>query len=230
MFIQETKCSSSLIKIISQKLGKPLDFIEVAITGWEGGITTFWDSRTISVLASEATHAYIATEIQITGNSETYFCVNVYGPQRLDDKFLFLNSLQSLQSRYQASKIIIGGDFNMITSLLEKKGGLRKLNRYAGAFSNFIESAKLVDVKPSSYSFTWNNRRGGEHLIASRLDRFLISESIVLEGITVSSDILPSGGSDHWPISLEAAFLGTPRNKPFRFEKFGYSTPTLLIC
>eukprot|EP00253_Pinus_taeda_P027896 PITA_27896 len=228
MFIQETKCSSSLIKSISQKLGKPLDFIEVASSGWEGDITTFWDSRTINVLASEATHAYIATEIQITGNSETYLCVNVYGPQRLDDKFLFLNSLQSLLSRYQASKIIIGGDFNMITSLLEKKGGLRKLNRDAGAFADFIELAKLMDVQPSSYSFTWNNRRGGEHLIASRLDRFLISESIVLEGITVSSDILPSGGSDHWPISLEAAFLGTPRNKPFRFENFWLQHPNFV--
>ena len=115
MFIQETKCSSSLIKIISQKLGKPLDFMEVASHGWEGGITTFWDTRTISVLASGATHAYIATEIRITGNSETYLCVNVYGPQRLEEKFHFLNTLRSLQSRYQASKIIIGGDFNMIT-------------------------------------------------------------------------------------------------------------------
>eukprot|EP00253_Pinus_taeda_P024446 PITA_24446 len=228
MFIQETKCSSSLIKIINQKLGKPLDIIEVASTGWEGGITTFWDSRTISVLASEATHAYIATEIQITGNFETYLCVNVYRPQRLDDKFLFLNSLQSLQSRYQASKIIISRDFNMITSLLEKKGGLRKLNRDDGAFADFIESAKLVDVHPSSYSFTWNNRRGGENLIASHLDKFLISESIVLEGITVSFDILPSGGLDHWPISLEATFLGTPRSKAFRFEKFWLQHPNFV--
>eukprot|EP00253_Pinus_taeda_P011321 PITA_11321 len=228
MFIQETKCSSSLIKIISQKLGRPLDFIEVASTGWEGGITTFWDSRTISVLTSEATHAYIATEIQITGNSETYFCVNAYGPQRLEEKFHFLHTLRRLQSRYQASKIIMGGDFNMITSLLEKKGGLRKLNRDTGAFADFIETAKLVDVHPSSYSFTWNNRRGGENLIASCLDQFLISESIVLEGITVNSDILPSGGSDHWPISLEAAFLGTPRNKPFRFEKFELQHPNFV--
>ena len=116
----------------------------------------------------------------------------------------------------------------MITSVLEKKGGLRKLNRDAGAFADFIEIAKLVDVQPPSCSFTWNNRRGGENLIASRLDRFLISESIVLEGITVNFDILPSGGSDHWPISLEAAFLGTPRNKPFRFEKFWLQHPNFV--
>jgi len=40
-----------------------------------------------------------------------------------------------------------------------------------------------------------------------------------VEGIIVESDILPSGGSDHWPISLTDAIQGTPRNKPFRFEK-----------
>eukprot|EP00253_Pinus_taeda_P033102 PITA_33102 len=144
MFIQETKCSSSLIKSISKKLGKPLNFMEVASQGGEGGITTFWDTRNISVIASEATHAYIATEIQITGNSKTYLCVNVYGPQRLEEKIHFLNSLKSLQSRYHASKIIMGGDFNMITTLLEKKGGLRKLNRDAGAFAEFIDTAKML--------------------------------------------------------------------------------------
>jgi len=91
----------------------------------------------------------------------------------------------------------MGGDFNMITSLLEKKGGTRRLNRDAELFAEFIETAKLVDILPKNSSFTWNNRRGGEKLIASRLEKFLISESILLEGIIVDSDILPSGGSDH---------------------------------
>lgn len=80
MFIQETKCATSHMKSISKRLGKPLDFIKVASQGWEGGITTLWDTRAISVLASEATRAYIATEIQIIGNFETYLRVNVYGP------------------------------------------------------------------------------------------------------------------------------------------------------
>lgn len=71
------------MKNISKKLDKTLDFIEVASQGWEGGITTLWDTRVISVLAMEATKSYIATEIQVIGNSETYLYVNVYGPQRL---------------------------------------------------------------------------------------------------------------------------------------------------
>lgn len=108
----------------------------------------------------------------------------------------------------------------MITKLLEKKGGTRKLNKDSKAFLDFINTAKLVDVHLKSGAFTWNNRRVGERQIASRLDRFLISESILLEGVIVESDILPSGGSDHWPISLIATIEGTLRNNPFRFEKF----------
>lgn len=72
---------------------------------------------------------------------------------------------------------------------------------------------------PRNGSFTWTNRRGGDRLIASRLDRFLVSESILLEGITIDSDILPYRGSDHWPITLEASIMGIPKNMPFRFEK-----------
>ena len=71
------------------------------------------------------------------------------------------------------SKCILGGDFNMITTLLEKKGGLRKLNRDVESFTSFIENAKLVDIYTKSGNFTWNNRRGGNRMIASRLDRFL---------------------------------------------------------
>lgn len=86
----------------------------------------------------------------------------------------------------------------------------------------------MVDIYPKSGMFTWNNRRGGDRLIASHLDRFLISESIIMDGITTESDILPSGGSDHWPISLIVEVQGTPRNKPFRFEKFWLDHPNFL--
>lgn len=115
----------------------------------------------------------------------------------------------------------------MITSLREKKegGGIRTLNRDTEAFQDFIKSIKLVDIIPKSGVFTWNNKRGGDRKITSRLDRFLVNETILLEGITVDSDILPSGGSDQWPIITNAAILGTPRNKPFRFENFWLSHP-----
>ena len=39
-------------------------------------------------------------------------------------------------------------------------------------------------------------------------------------------NILPWGGSDHWPVQLEANFQTTPKNRPFRFEKFWIEHPT----
>eukprot|EP00253_Pinus_taeda_P016855 PITA_16855 len=99
------------------------------------------------------------------------------------------------------------------------------LNKDTEAFKDFIKSAKLVDIFPKSGAFTWNNKRGGDKQIASRPDKFLVTETILLGGINVDSDILPSGGSDHWPIIMNEAIQGTPRNKPFRFGKFWLSHP-----
>jgi len=38
--------------------------------------------------------------------------------------------------------------------------------------------------------------------------------------------ILPWGGSNHWPVQLEANFKTTSKNIPFRFEKFWIEHPT----
>ena len=107
---------------------------------------------------------------------------------------MILNNLTKLHQRHFNSRAIYGGDFNMITSLNEKKGGTRALGNDAIAFSSFIQEVNLVDIQPRNGTFTWTKRRGGDRLIASRLDRFLISESILLEGNIIDSDIVPSGG------------------------------------
>eukprot|EP00253_Pinus_taeda_P010319 PITA_10319 len=225
MFLQETKCNSPNIISLGKKLGTHMEIIDIESQGREGGLATIWDARYIQMLSSEANKHFLVTVFQPIGNSNAFLCINVYSPQKLEDKLSFLDNLHNIIRRYPSSKCIFGGDFNMITTLLEKKGGLRKLGRDAEAFVSFIESTKLVDVIPKSGSFTWNNRRGGDKLIASRLDRFLISESILLDGTIIESDILPSGGSDHWPVSLMVEVSGTPRNKPFRFEKFWLDHP-----
>eukprot|EP00253_Pinus_taeda_P028760 PITA_28760 len=228
MFLQETKCSSSSINSLCRKLGRNIEVLEIEIQGREGGLATIWDIKEIQMLSAEANKHFLAVDFQPIDNSGSFLCINIYSPQKLEDKINFLNALTKLINRHPSSKCILGGDFNTITTLLEKKGGLRKLNRDAEAFTGFIETVKMVDIQPKNGIFTWNNRRGGERLIASCLDRFLISESIIMDGIIAESYILPSGGSDHWPISLIVEVQGTPRNKPFRFEKFWLDHPNFL--
>ena len=60
----------------------------------------------------------------------------------------------------------------------------------------------MVDMEIGNGWFTWNNKRGGDHLVASRLDRFLVSEHIVHGTGEIRTDVLPMAGSDHWLVCL----------------------------
>ena len=84
---------------------------------------------------------------------------------------------------------------------------------------------RVVNIPTINGKFTWNNRRGGSKQISSRLDRFLISEHIIELDIFYESSILPSAGSDHWPIKLEIALNIQSKKRPFRFESFWLRAP-----
>jgi hypothetical protein len=62
--------------------------------------------------------------------------------------------------------------------------------------------------------------------VATRLDRVLVSESIILQGLVLEGNILPWGSSDHCSVQLEANFQTKPKNRPFRFDKFWIGHPT----
>ena len=131
MFLQETKCSSPNISNLCRKLGRHMEVLENVSQGREGDLATMWDTKEIQMLSAEANKHFMAVEFQPIGNSGSFLCINIYSPQKLEDKINFLDALTRLIIRHPRSKCILGGDFNMITTLLEKKGGLRKLNRDA---------------------------------------------------------------------------------------------------
>ena len=53
---------------------------------------------------------------------------------------------------------VVGGDFNLITSLEEKKGGRCSLDEECNIFRKTIEDLGLVDITPGVGWFTWNNK------------------------------------------------------------------------
>ena len=65
------------------------------------------------------------------------------------------------------------------------------------SFNDMIEELRLLDIQTINGIYTWNNRRGGKNQIASRLDRFLVSEAIMNKDVFVEAKIIPSLGSDH---------------------------------
>jgi hypothetical protein len=53
-----------------------------------------------------------------------------------------------------------------------------------------------------------------------------VSESIILQGLTLNCSILRWGGSNHCPVHLEANFQPTLKDRIFRIEKFWIEHPT----
>jgi hypothetical protein len=113
----------------------------------------------------------------------------------------------------------------MITGLEEKRWGTRRLGSDSEQFHRTISMLDLIDVEMNNIIFTWSNRRSGEQYVSYRLDRFLISEPFILEGLTWQATVIDTPGSDHWSILLTINISGTPGKKPFRFEKFGLTHP-----
>ncbi|XP_059077196.1 uncharacterized protein LOC131876295 [Cryptomeria japonica] len=123
---------------------------------------------------------------------------------------------------------IMAGDFNAVTCLDEKRGGLARLDPSANLLRNMIGSLNLIDVKPTNGVFTWNNRRCGGEAISERLDRFLVSCYWLNSRLITSSEILDWRGFDHWPIKLSvtegrpthgtAMFIFTKRLQHVKFR------------
>jgi hypothetical protein len=107
----------------------------------------------------------------------------------------------------------------------KKKEELERLDQESSDFNSLIDNINLIDLETPNGIYTWTNRRTGTHQIACRLDRFLISDSLMLEGTTLEASILDFHGLDHWPIQLWLEVPATPGRKPFRFEQFWLSHP-----
>jgi len=88
--------------------------------------------------------------------------MNVYGPQRIDEKLKFLDSLIDLRNRHEEIPWVVGGDLNIIKSLSEIKGGTIMLSKDSIVFQSFTEDMKLVDTKMHNSLLTRNNKRGGD--------------------------------------------------------------------
>ena len=113
----------------------------------------------------------------------------------------------------------------MITNLREKHVGHMHVEAERLMFKDFILHNHLTDVPTTNGIHTWKNCRSGSQHIASKLDHFLISDTIIHATGGIFSAILRATGSDHWPIQLQWERLGRGLCKPFQFEQFWLPHP-----
>jgi len=225
LMLQETKCSGQTLKERMSRIWHGCKVLAVDATGAAGGFAIIWHPAKVTLENFISTHFSLSANFTLVDSGVQGVITNVYGPANPRDKNSFLNSLEFLASWVDKQHWVLGGDFNLITNLQEKKGGTRKLDAHSTRFGSIIQTLKLIDVRMDNGIFTWNNKRLGNQAVASKLDRFLLSESIVTSGGLYNALMIPSAGSDHWPISLNWQGLGNQMGKPFRFEHCWFEDP-----
>jgi Rad3-related DNA helicase len=200
MLHQETKCNIKDIDRLLPYCWKQGKAVSIAATGTTGGLAILWNPNTNIMENFITTKWSITTTCRLIGSNKPGHLSNVYGLASTRDKKAFLINLEYLSTLTKDNIRIVGGDFNLIHNLDEEKGGTRHLEQESSKFQNLIDNIDLINLETPNGTFTWTNGRSGIHQIAYRLHRFLVSDSLMLEGTTLEASILDFHGSYHWPI------------------------------
>ncbi|KAH0684447.1 hypothetical protein KY289_022199 [Solanum tuberosum] len=109
------------------------------------------------------------------------------------------------------------GDYNVITAIEEKLGGVPYNMRKSLEFIAVIEACGLLDLGFSGQKFTWSNKRGIGHRIWKRLDRALVNDTWLEKMPQTTITHLPSVSSDHCPLLMEMNARVDDHIKYFKF-------------
>lgn len=218
VFIQETKLSVDGLASCAPRIWPQGNWQGAGALNSAGGVACFWNPRRVSPLWWMSSRSSISLVASCFVTGERCLLSNIYAPTDLAGKSSLWAHIQFIRALDPFLPWIMAGDFNAITYLDEKRGGLARLDPSAYLLRNMIGSLNLIDVKPTNGVFTWNNRRCGGEAISERLDRFLVSCYWLNSRLITSSEILDWRGSDHWPIKLSVTVYGITKNPSFKFQ------------
>nr|GEV59119.1 RNA-directed DNA polymerase, eukaryota, reverse transcriptase zinc-binding domain protein [Tanacetum cinerariifolium] len=147
-------------------------------------------------------------------NGKKLLIISVYAPQKLSEKKMSWDYLSLVMSNWEG-EVVIMGDFNEVRTKSERFGTL--FNRHgAYLFNRFISNAGLEEVPLEGCLFTWCHRSATK---MSKLDRFIISDSLLCSCPNISSITLDRYLSDHRAILMREDALIIESNALVRMMK-----------
>jgi len=96
-------------------------------------------------------------------------------------------------------------------------------------FSQEFVECNLMDLDPVLLKTTWKNNRVWVEGVAKRLERFLITESLLDKQLTIKQWIDFGGMSDHYPTILEYKHRSKKPTNPFKFKKNWLEDDSFLV-
>ncbi|XP_058783058.1 uncharacterized protein LOC131657708 [Vicia villosa] len=164
--------------------------------GLSGGIITLWKTASVSALKSFSGTGFLG--IKVLWKNDLYYVINVYSSCDVHKKKQLWKALVNLKGKLTDGEWIVGGDFNTIKHSRERKGRSSTANFSEwNAFADFIDDCNLIDVPCKGKRLSWYS---GDGLSMSRLDWFLVDNSIVNKWGIVGQNICSRDISDHCPI------------------------------
>jgi exonuclease III len=175
MLLQKTKVSGQKLQLIMQSLKLQYEVMTIDSAATSEGIAVLWNEAEVSAEGWIACPRILSAIFRQIGSETRILISVVYGPPIPGERSDFIKSIRTLSTMHQEKYWLLRGDFNMILNLSEKKGGIRREDPEMALFRELLHDLRLVDIPTVNGQYTWNNRRGERHQVASRLDQFLAS-------------------------------------------------------
>ncbi|GKD49995.1 RNA-directed DNA polymerase, eukaryota [Tanacetum coccineum] len=187
------------------------DYVHSDSVGNSGGILCVWDPSSYRKKDVTVSDYFIMIRGVWLKTGCDLLIVSVYAPQELNEKKMLWDYLTHVINNWKG-EVIIMGDFNEVRCKSERFGSNFNVQG-ANVFNSFIVNAGLEEIPLGGCSFTWCHKSATK---MSKLDRFLISENLMITCPNFTATSLERYLSDHRPILLrESHFDYGPT--PFRF-------------
>lgn len=210
--ILEPKQDGNKVSSIARKMGFPNCYHGNPDNPY---IWLFWSSAvevSIQSITSQSVTIDMAIRNSFAGTM-TFVYARCTSIERVELWDHLVNISQAVQSPG-----MLGGDFNTILSLEEKRGGNSLNNQGMQDFNEFLIEASLSDAGFEGNLYTWSNNKKGRHRIWQRLDRILINGEALASPIEAKVKHLARIASDHAPLLIQFSTIVKKRSR-FIFQR-----------
>ncbi|PWA88198.1 endonuclease/exonuclease/phosphatase family protein [Artemisia annua] len=191
--IQESKLMRlELFRLKSMWGNYSFDYACSLARGRSGGIISIWDLAMFIKTNIWCDDHFIIVQCKWTNSDYMYFMINIYGPHDTRTKATLWNLLRTFIQTHNG-KVYVVWDLNKVRDESECYGSTFSQSE-ADCFNSFIEMTNLVEMPMGGRRFTWMNKSGTK---MSKLDHFILSESIINEIQDLKATVLERGRSDH---------------------------------
>ncbi|GJX75637.1 RNA-directed DNA polymerase, eukaryota [Tanacetum coccineum] len=165
--------------------------------GNSGGILCAWDPHCFNKKSHTLSDYFaIVRGVWISTNVDVLFVV-VYAPNERKEKRAVWEYLHSVVHNWDG-EVIMMGDFNEVRYPSDRFGSVFHAQD-AEVFNSFIFNSGLVEVPLGGCNYTWCHKTAKK---MSKLDRFLMTENMLIVHPHLSAITLDRHLSDHRPILL----------------------------